>query len=367
MEIYYTPVFLTLLAMLAQIQKNRRLDISVLLVCSLVIILISGLRWYSDVDYEPYVWMYDDNPLLSEFSRDSIRDLYGEPGYLLLSSIFKSLGASFFILAFACAAFSILLKSIVVLKLSEQASLAICLYFCIHFITIEFIQIRWAIATSLIILGFYCQYLQKNKTAFLCFALSLGVHYFSAFFLVVALLLNVNGYRRFYFLFFASLFFALFFQVDYLQNLIINDSDIYVIKRITRYAIDPESQVGFFSYVKLIMYPAIYSACVFFKPSYPWKTDKLNLFLFKISFISLAATFFVTFIPLLHFRATVIADFFSIILILNSIDKAFPNKFRILIFVIISFMYLIWYLIDVFNYINADRLYEYKTWLTASI
>lgn len=367
MEVYFTPVFLTLLAMLAQIQKNRRLDISVLAICSLVIILISGLRWYSDVDYEPYVEMYNDNPFLSEFSRDSIRDLYGEPGYLLLTSIFKSLGTGFFILAFACAAFSILLKSIVVSKLSEHAGLAMCLYLCLHFITIEFIQMRWAVATSLIILGFYYQYLQKNKIAFLCFMLSLGIHYFSAFFLVVALLVNVNGYRRFYFLFFTSLIFSLFFEVEYLKNFIINDSGIYVMQRIMRYATDPESHVGVFSYLKLIMYPLIYSACIFLQPSYPWRTDRLNLFLFKISFVSLAATFFVTFIPLLHFRATVIADFFSIILILNAIDKTFSEKFRIFLFFILGFTYLTWYLIDVSNYINADRLYEYKTWLTAPI
>lgn len=367
MEVYFTPVFLTLLALLAQIQKSRRFDIAVLAICSLVIILISGLRWYSDIDYEPYVEMYNENPFLSEFSQDSIKDLYGEPGYLFLSSIFKTLGSEFFVLALACAFFSILLKSIVVYKLSKQASLAICLYFCLHFITIEFIQIRWAVATSLISLGFYYQYLQKNKVAFLCFILSLGIHYFSALFLIVSILLTVNGYRKFYWLFFVSLFFALFFQVDYLQSIIINDSDIYVIKRIARYSTDPESQIGFFSYVKIIMYPVIYTACVLLKPSYPWKTDKLDLFLFKLSFVSLSVTLLVTFIPLLHFRATVIADFFSIILILNVVSKVSSRETRIAIFFILGSLYSTWYLIDFSNYINADRLYEYKTWLTTLI
>ena len=365
MVVYFAPLIFLVWALIAQLLKSKYLDRTVFATCVFAIILIAGLRWYSDVDYEPYSDMYDDNPMLSEFNRESITPLYGEAGYLFISAIFKTLGSRFFLLAFACSVCSLLLKSTVVRKLSGQASFAMCLYLCLHFITIEFIQMRWAVATALLSLGFCFQYLQKYKTAVLCFALAPAFSYFSFLFWIVALLVTLKGYKRFYLLFGASLLGALLLKIDYLRGFLVSDSDIYLLTRLTRYASDPDSHIGLFSLVKLGMYPAIYILCVRYNPSYSWKTDKLNLFLFKLSFISLSAALLMTFLPILHARATVIADFFSIVWVLNAMDKALNGEARSVSFGVLSALFGTWYLEDLLNNIESGYLSEYHTWLTA--
>jgi EpsG family len=365
MVVYFAPLLFLLWALIAQIRRNKQADIRALAVCTFVIILIAGLRWYSDIDYEPYVEMYEDNPSLGGFNQESISALYGEAGYLFLSAIFKTLGGGFFLLAFACALSSVFLKSTVLRRLSGQASLAMCLYLCLHFITIEFIQMRWAVATGLLSLGFCFQYLQKYRAAVLCFALAPAFHYFSFLFWIVALLVTLKGYKRFYLLFVASLLGALLLKIDYLSQFLVSDSDIYLLTRLTRYASDPVSRVGLFSYAKLVLYPAIYVLCVWYRPSYPWKTERLNLFLFKLSLVALSVTFLVSFVPIFHFRATVIADFFSVIWVLNAMDKALEGLAKSLSFAVLGALFGVWYLIDLFTEIHSGYLYDYHTWLTA--
>jgi len=365
MAVYFAPLIFLLWALVAQTRRNKRRDMTVLVACSVFIVLIAGLRWYSDADYEPYAEMYNDNPVLSGFNQESIAPLYGEAGYLFISAIFKTLGSKFFLLAFACSLSSLLLKSIVVRKLSQQASLAMCFYLCLHFITIEFIQMRWAVATGLLLLGFCFQYLQKYKASVLCFALAPAFSYFSVVFWIVAFLVTLKGYKRFYVLFFVSLLSALLLKIDYLRGFLISDSDIYVLTRLTRYASDPDSHIGLFSVAKLVMYPAIYVLCVWYRPSYPWKTDRLNLFLFKLSFATLSLTLLMTFLPILHARATVIADFFSIIWILNAMENALDWETRMVSFAFLASLFAAWYSVDLLTNVKSGYLSEYHTWLTA--
>jgi len=325
--------------------------------------MIAGLRWYCDADYEGYAEMYNDNPTISNFTQESIGSLYGEGGYLFLSAIFKTLGSQFFLLAFACCVASLLLKSMSVYKLSTHASLAMCLYLCLNFVTIEFIQMRWAVATALLSYGFCCQYFRKYKPAVLCFALSAAFSYFSILFWVVALVVTWKGYRRFYLLFLFSLILALFVKGGYLSQFLITDADLYALMRLTRYASDLLSHVGTLAYAKLVMYPVIYSLCVWWRPTYPWKTDTLNVFLLKLSLVLVSVTLLVSFIPMLHFRASVLADFFSIIWILNAVDKALEGYGKIVSYATLSALFATWFLIDLSNNIKFGYLYAYHTWL----
>jgi hypothetical protein len=364
MAVYFAPLFFLVWALIAQIRRDKQADRKVLAVCTFAIILIAGLRWYSDADYEGYADHYNDNPVISEFNQESISSLYGEAGYLFLSAIFRTLGSKFFLLAFACAFSSLFFKSTVVRNLSGQASLAMCLYLCLHFITIEFIQMRWAVAAGLLSLGFCFQYLQKYKSAVLCFALAPAFHYFSVTFWVVALFVALKGYKRFYLLFLVSLLGAVFLKIDYFRSFLINDSELDVLARLSVYADDPDYNIGLFSYAKVVMYPAIYALCVWYRPSYPWKTDRLNLFLFKLSFVSLSVALLGSFLPIFLLRAAVIADFFSIIWILNSIDKALYRDARMVSFGALGAVFAAWYLIDLSHHIHAGYLHDYHTWLT---
>ena len=179
MAVYSAPLLFLVWALIAQIRGNKHADLRALAVCTFAMVLIVGLRWNSDADYEGYSDLYNDTPVLNQFNQESIAPLFGEAGYLFISAAFRTLGSGFFLLAFACALSSLFLKSAVVRNLSEQASLAMCLYLCLHFITIEFIQMRWAVAAGLLSLGFCFQYLQKYKAAVLCFVLAPAFHYYS--------------------------------------------------------------------------------------------------------------------------------------------------------------------------------------------
>lgn len=363
MGVYYAPLFFLPWALLAQGQKNKRVDTGVLVLCTLAIIMIAGLRSFSDADYAAYADMYVENPSIHHFNLESITPLYGEAGYLFLSAIFKSLGAEFFLLAFACALTSLLLKSFVVLKLSRQPSLAICLYLCLHFITTEFIQMRWAVATALLALGFCYQYWQKYKAAALCFALAVVLQYFAAAFLIVALIVATKGYKRFYLLFVASFVGALFLKTDYFSVYLIGGSDIDVLQRAIAYA-NPDFQVGVLSYAKLIMYPAIYVFCVWRRPSYHWKADTLNLFLLKVSLVTLSLTAVGSFIPIFHLRASVIADLFSIMWILNAMDIALGSRYAVSVSLAgLSASFATWFLVDISNNVHSGLLQQYHTWM----
>ncbi|HAG7655329.1 TPA: O75 family O-antigen polymerase, partial [Escherichia coli] len=77
---------------LALAHNNKSGDINAYLMFFLVVlmVLISGLRM-NDSDYIEYRKMYNEVPILCDFSLASIRDIHGEVGYLFLSSIFKTL------------------------------------------------------------------------------------------------------------------------------------------------------------------------------------------------------------------------------------------------------------------------------------
>ena len=94
-----------------------------------------------------------------------MNQLYGEPGYLILNSLVKTLGGSFVLVSALCTATSISLKLFFFRKFCQFAALSLSLYLCIHFLTIEFIQIRWAVASSFLLLAFYLMHAGRNLAA----------------------------------------------------------------------------------------------------------------------------------------------------------------------------------------------------------
>jgi len=364
MAIYYAPLILTLAALTAQVSRSRQVDRGVLLASSFAVAMIAGLRWYADVDYAGYVEMFEDTPPLHRFSSESIAGLYGEPAYLLLNSIFKSLGWDFFLLAMVGALASMALKTFVAFRISRHASLAIALYLCVHFITIEFIQMRWAVATGFITLAYYALYRGKTAHAVLALAMAVCFHYFSLVFCVAAPLVRAEGYRRFQLMFVGSLLAAAFLSLETVAPLLVNESDAYLLSRITRYASDLLSTVGMLSYAKLLMYPTLYLLCVRQRPSFDWKGDPLNAFLYKASLVSISLTLALSFIPIMHHRATVVADFFSILWILNASHIALSAGVRAVAWAGLVVLFSTWHVLDVGNYLAAGRLYEYRAWLT---
>jgi hypothetical protein len=365
MEIYYVPALLAAAALTAQVARSRQLDASALAAMVMVAIVISGLRWRSDVDYAGYLEIYAGTPPLSRFSLSSIAGVYGEPGYLLLSSVFKSLGLDFFVLAFLSTLASLLLKSFVFFRLSPHASLAIGLYFALHFITIEFIQMRWAVATGFIALGFYMQYRGRNVAAALALAGAVVFHYFSLAFWIVALFLASKGYRRFQLLFAFSVIAAAFSLIDYVAPLLITESEWSLLRRLSGHVEAGLGTLGPFSYAKIFMYPSIYAACVWTRPGFAWREDPLNVFLHKAALTTLSVPLLLSFLPILHYRAFVVGDMFAILWVVNSMHVALSRGVRMIALAGLTVLFCTWHVMDVGNYIDANRLYPYRTWLTS--
>lgn len=361
MAIYYFVLLFLPMAYFVSIARSSQSNRMLLIGAMLTATIISGMRWASDVDHPDYVEMFLNNPDLANFNSDSIRALHGEPGYLLVSALFKSIGLNFVALSVICAIFSLAAKALIAYRFSPNSALVFCLYLCIHFITIEFIQIRWAVATGLIAVALYYQFKDKFVIAALLFGVAIFFHYFSIVFVMVFVAARIKR----------EIHFNLAIGVASLVGIALAatgfalsesyGSEIYVIRRAFRYLFDPQSGVGVLSYAKLAMFPIAYYYLAKFSKQVP--EDASIIFLRRVAFSSLALTLLLSFVPLMHFRAVVIADLFSLILIVRMTDILKSKFDKAIILIIFSALYAIWYVIDVANYIAADRLYEYKTWL----
>lgn len=367
MEPYLIPAVCLVAAWVVQVRRNRTIDRTMLGFTTVAIILVAGLRWYSDVDYGLYVEMYHDNPTLSQFGPSTIDRLYGEPGYLFITAIFKSLDIGFHWLAFLAVVIGVAIKALVLSRVCRHASLALGMYLCFHFITIEFIQLRWAMATALIALAFYYQYRREYLLTALWFTLSISLHYFTLVFVLLSLALPwFRRERTLYALMGLGLVLAFVLQNDVLAPLLISDSQIYLLSRISRYAQANTAPLGAFSFLKLGMYVAIYAGCARMRRSFDWSGDPLNSFLVRVSFLSIALTLALTFQPILHYRATVVADFFGIILVLNAISVTFEWRIRAAVLASLVGLFGTWYALDLRNNIEGDKLFDYQTWLGAT-
>jgi hypothetical protein len=361
MIVYYFVVALLPLTLLAAIARRRDIEVAVLVALAFSAICLSGLRWASDIDHMEYAEMFVENPTLANFNAISIAPLHGEPGYLLITAIFKSLGLGFVALSAMCAVFAVGTKAWVVSKFTRSGSLVFCLYLCIHFITIEFIQIRWAVAAALVAVAIYFQ-AQRRLMASLIFLLcATSLHYFSALFIVVCLLAEIRKDGIFYATVTLLAIAGVALVADGFFVPQIFDSNFYVVRRALRYLTDPLSNVGIMSYGKLALFPLTYAILANVYPHVV--RDRIVIFLQRIAFASLAATLFLSFIPIMHFRAVVIADLFSLLLIFRMLDLGIRAESRTVISVIFCALYGTWFIYDVGNYIAADRLYEYQSWL----
>ncbi len=361
MIVYYFVLVLLPLALVTNLARSRDASRVMLAITALATIMISGMRWASDVDHIDYADMFTETPNLANFNPESIRDLHGEVGYLLLSAIFKSLGLNFVTLSFACAAFSVGIKAFVSSRFSRSASLAFCLYLCVHFITIEFIQIRWAVASALIMLAIHYQYHRKLVVAAALLVLAVGFHYFSVLFVFVCVLAEVRKETIYYLVVVSASLVGLILAVEGFVYTEVNESELYVIKRLFSYISDPLSNVGLLSYAKIALFPFVYFVLTKLYPALA--VEPVTMFLRRIAFASIAATLLVSFIPLMHFRAVVLADIFSLLLLLRMLDRCGNQVIRVAILSAFSTLYSVWYVIDIANYIDAGRLYVYRTWL----
>jgi hypothetical protein len=318
--------------------------------------LICGARFFSDVDYGPYVELFNETPKFQDITASDFIVLYGEPGYLAFTSIVKSIGFEFVAVTMLFSIVSIVIKMYVASRVVRQYLLVVSLYLCLHFITVEFIELRWALSSSLVIMAIYNEISKRSKLAFLLIIFASIFHYFSLFFLAVL-------FFRFFSLKSAGYFFVSSFLVALLYKFITpsigysGDSEVYMIRRLFRYINEPESSVGVFSYLRIVMYFSFYVMFSLFCNSAS-SSDKS---LAKVAVLLLSCSLLISFVPLLYFRSMVVSDFFAISLLVIFMQNLNFN-YRILFTFFLSILFCTWNILDAKNYEAAGYIYNYQSW-----
>lgn len=361
MSAYHLLLLLGPLALLGAVTRARSTHLALLALAVAITVAFCGLRWNADIDHEGYADLFAETPTLGGFTPETVSELYGEPGYLLLGSLLRSAGIGFFALTFLCAAFAIIAKAVVIQRFVRAAAVALFLYLCIHFITIEFIQIRWAVASALIALAFSFQYQRRLVPTLVCLAAAFSFHYFSILFFAVAALLEIRRETHLYLLL-ATLgavgAVAAWRGIDVPLGL---QADTYILQRAIRYITETLSTVGLMSYVKVSVYPFAYLALTAGRPQL--HGDPATRFLRRLSMVCVAFTLAVSIVPVMHHRTVVLADLFSLMLLVRVIELRFSSVERLTVLTALCIPFATWFVLDIHANLAASTLYEYTTWI----
>lgn len=355
--VFYLPIFFVYFSSIAPTRKYYQFLVSILMI--LLVFIICGTRYYSDIDYEPYIDLFNETPSLDRISFGDITRLYGEPGYLFLSSFVKYLGLGFVSLTLLFSLVSISLKILVSSKLVKNYIFLTSLYLCLHYVTVEFIELRWALASSIIILSIYFFMQSRYKLTFMLIMMATFFHYFSlVFFAIYLLRLSFFNTRFICFIFVSSFLLAILFKVSSFSFSYAVDSEIYIIRRLFRYLNDPQSSVGIFSFLRIALYFAFYYIFnILYDVRCGVKNKLANVFIFLLS-----CSLLLSFVPLLYFRSMVVADFFALAFMISCLYKL-KYHYRVASIFLISLLFCTWNFIDVQNYSAAGYIFEYRSWL----
>lgn len=339
---------------------------------SLFLMLFTCFRYYSGEDYESYVRIFNESPLMSALSISSLSSVPAEFGYVLLNSIFKTLNIeSFLFLAFV-ALFSVFTKTFFILKTSMLPFCAFIIYFSFVYFNSEFIQIRWALALSIIYIGLFFVLNNKVKTGVLIIAIAVMIHVLSIIplMIVVVFLVVKNKFKDVSFLklsvimiFAGYLINVPLLIIDFIQSV---SGENYFIIKLAGYLENSNIKIAWHVILRYIILFSVTSV-FYFKVQ---KTNTIssikydcvrNFYLMYSLFFSFAILF-VSF-PILTNRIFIICDMLSAIIITNgiySIGSYFSRRTFNCWFILICSSY---WLVGSYVFYSNGHISEYKTWL----
>lgn len=346
--IYSFPIFFLIISNWLSFARSRSVHLIALIAFMPFVIFVAGFRYYSDTDYIPYVEIFNSLPVLFDFTIEVAKETYGEVGFLLLNSLVKTLGMPFFVVTILAALFSITAKTYFAFKYSSSAFIVLTLYFCLHFVTTEFSELRWSIATGFILLG-YNSFLKKNITfAIIFFMVAISFHYSAimAIFILLGLLIASN--RFWLCVFFVSLVVAIVFKSYPIQVYLNLGVDLYAFERLQRYLNDPSSNVGLFSILKVSLYPLAYCALGKFISRSGSDTSlySSHILLERLSLIYISTALVCSFVPIFFLRLAPLVDFLSILVLVLYIDRIPSHVLRVYLKLVCTILFGAWYCIS---------------------
>ncbi len=359
--LYYLPILFGVIALSITLINNRKLDLYFLLIIFIFVFLVTGTKFNSDVDYFEYYELYLETPSLDIISLENIKSLYGEIGYLYFTSFLKLFESDFVVVTLVFSSLSMLFKIVVSFNIVNKSSFLIILYLYLYFITVEFIEMRWSLASGMIILSYYLLIIDKKKYAYFFLFLAATIHYFAILFLILSIFLAINFVKKNdnLYLFISVVIACMFFSIFIGKNTMVIELDeinIYIVQRILRYFNDPQSGLGIFSYLKICLYILIF---LLFVNKYNYR----QVYYVKISCIFLSISLFLSVVPIFYYRSMVVSDFFALATIIHIIDNNLNKKLRVFSILIIFFLFSTWFIFDVNNYIISERILDYKSLL----
>lgn len=307
-------------------QKDKKnLYIFYLIIC----IIFFGGRYECDLDYEQYVFIYENSPLIGEknyFIKSAIMEV--EYGFIFCCSFLKlfSLPAQSIFILCAILTFVYIGKSIWCLSINPF--LCIFLYVT-HFFNLPFIQIRFGVAMALVLYACICLERKQLKKHFTYLLIALSFHStalagFVPFFLSK---INLTRVKTYIILFFALS--CLFLPIDSIVHNVVN----YIGRsRYIAYLSETSNKLYMFIFMLITTIPFIY-----YKKFFEQKTRHYN------TILGLALGSFLL-LPLgeigLTFTRFSTLLFIAIIILISYYLAIFKkDKFNISIFYVIMFLY----------------------------
>lgn len=360
MIIYYAPILFLLISLIFLHVKGKGIQYTLSMLLVFFVTIITGSHYYSVSDYENYAELYSAIPDISALKITDLKYYYGEVGFVYLISLLKYINLPFVLFTLLLSFVSIVLKSYFFFKFNRLVFYSLSIYLCMYFILVEFIVIRWSVAVGLILVGYYFIFLKKRKMGLLFLLSSFVFHYFSLFFILVSFVVNRFFSLKIYICIFvlSVIFSSVLNNLDWGALIGFNTS---VTTKIAYYMLEKDTEVGFISRAKLIVFSTLILCYLALTPR--GRIDLQLRFLINVSMIFVCFSILFFELPALFQRTTVVTDIFCIATFVRILEDKWKGNslYFLCVLSFISTMFIIWSLLDVFNSYQV-RVWEYKSW-----
>ncbi|WP_288874814.1 EpsG family protein [uncultured Bacteroides sp.] len=186
MEIYFFLLLVGIIgALLSQDCRLKNIGFYFISICILLLFAMVVFRYDVGADYLSYKDYYNR---IHSVSKLTAEDFFVEPGYVILSSLLRSIGAPFEIL-------SLILFSIIVYNLkrtifyfSDNVPLSIVLYIFLFFLSFNFNLVRHGVMVTFVWKGCFLWLENEKKKAVFSLVVGAMFHVLSLFFLPILLI-----------------------------------------------------------------------------------------------------------------------------------------------------------------------------------
>lgn len=154
--VFLALILLSALGFVKELNANARF---LLLLCVNAVLVTLATTRVGDRDFLNYIDIFNDCPKLFDFSLST--EIHGEPGFLLLCSIIKTIGLNFRVLLFVVSFASVSLALNFFRKYAYFEFVAVVIYFAHVFLLRDMMQIRAGLAASISL--YFIPYLYRGK------------------------------------------------------------------------------------------------------------------------------------------------------------------------------------------------------------